>query len=104
MNDWMGEEIGRHMRQEWAQRDRRRAEMQELAKQTFLSGADCNWTKVGSSADFYCRVNGRTYRLIRAPDKKLEVWRVQSADDAAGRLIGRYQGQADATNAVGQVA
>jgi len=27
--------------------------MQELAKQTFLSGADCKWTKVGSSADLY---------------------------------------------------
>ena len=104
MNDWMGEEIGRRMRQEWAERVRRRAEMQELAKQTFLSGADCKWTKVGSSADLYCRVNGRTYRLFRAPDKKLEVWRVQSTDDAAGRLIGRYQGRADATNAIGQVA
>ena len=104
MNDWMGEEIGRRMRQEWAERDRRRAEMQELAKQTFLSGADCKWTKVGSSAGLYCRVNGRTYRLFRAPDKKLEVWRVQSTDDAAGRLIGRYQGRADATNAIGQVA
>lgn len=104
MNDWMGEEIGRRMRQEWAERDRRRAEMQELAEQTFLSGADCKWTKIGASADLYCRVNGRTYRLFRAPDKKLEVWRAQSTDDAAGRLIGRYQGRADATNAVGQVA
>ena len=101
MNDWMGEEIGRMMRQERVERDRRRAELQELAEQTFLSGADCKWTKVGSSADLYCRVNGRTYRLFRTSDKKLEVWRVQSTDDPAGRLIGRYQGRSDATNAVG---
>ena len=104
MNDWMGKEIEQRMRQEWAERERRRAEMQELAEQTFLSGADCKWTKVGSSANLHCRVNGRTYRLFRAPDKKLEVWRVKSTDDAAGRLIGRYHGRPDATNAVGQVA
>jgi hypothetical protein len=49
--------------------------MKEVAKLTFLSGADCKWTQIGSSTNSYCRVNGRTYRLSRAVDKKLEVWR-----------------------------
>jgi hypothetical protein len=44
------------------------------------------------------------FRLSGAADKKLEVWRVQAMDDAAGRLLGRYQGRPDATKAVGQVA
>ena len=38
----------------------------------------------GSGADLYCRANGRIYRLSRAADKKLEVWRVQAMEDAAG--------------------
>jgi hypothetical protein len=82
MNDCMGEEIGGRMRQEWEARDRRRAEMTAAAEQAFLSGADCKWTQIGSGADLYCRVNGRMYRLSRAADKKLEVWRVQAVEDA----------------------
>ena len=104
MNDWIGEELGRRMHQEWEARDRRRAEMKAAAEQAFLSGADCKWTQIGSGADLYCRVNGRMYRLSRAADKKLEVWRVQAMEDAAGGLIGRYQGRPDATKAIGQVA
>ena len=69
-----------------------------------LSRADCKWTQIGSGPDLYCRVNGQTYRLSRAADKKLEVWRVQAMEDATGRLIGRYQGRPDATKAIGQVA
>jgi hypothetical protein len=75
----------------------------QAAEQTFLSGADCKWAQIGSGADLYCRLNGRTYRLSRAADKKLEVWRVQAMEDAAGRLIGRYSGRPDATKAPGQV-
>jgi hypothetical protein len=104
MHDWMGEEIGRRMREDWEERERRRAEMKEAAKLRFLLGAYCKWTQIGSSTDLYCRVNGRTYRLSHAADKKLEVWRVQSMDDAAGRLIGRYQGRPDATRAIEQIA
>jgi hypothetical protein len=104
MKDWVGEEYGRRMHQEWEERERRRAELKAAAEQVLLSGADCKWTQIGSSADLYCRVNRRTYRLAKAADKKLEVWRVQSMGDAAGRLIGRYQGRPDATHAVGLVA
>jgi hypothetical protein len=57
-----------------------------------------------SAPDLYCRVDGRMYRLSRAADKTLEVWRVQAMQDAAGRRIGRYQGRPDATKAVDQVA
>jgi hypothetical protein len=46
----------------------------------------------------------REHRVSRAVDKKLEVWWVQAMEDAAGRLIGRYQGRPNATKAVGQVA
>ena len=104
MKDWVGEEYFRQAHQEWEERARRKAEMKEAAEQIFLSGADCKWTQMGSSPDLYCRVNGRTYRLVKAEDKKLEVWRVQSMADTAGRLIGRYQGRPDATHVVGVVA
>lgn len=104
MKDWVGEEIVRRMTQRWEERTRQRAEIKAAAEQTFLSGADCKWTQIGSSPDFYCRANGRMYRLSRRPDKKLEVCRVQSMDDATGRFIGRYKGRPDATKAVEQVA
>ncbi|MCW3476269.1 hypothetical protein [Limobrevibacterium gyesilva] len=104
MNDRVGEEIGRRFKQDWEERARRRAEIKEAAELAFLSGSDSKWIRIETSSDLYCRVNGRTYRLTRAPDKKLELRRVQSLEDAAGRLIGRYQGRPDATKAVEQVA
>ena len=82
MDDWVGEETSRRFTQEWEERTHRRAEMKAAAEQAFLSGADSKSTQIGSSPDLYCRVNGRTYRLSRAPDKKLEVRRVQSLSDA----------------------
>jgi hypothetical protein len=104
MDDWIGEQIRRQMNADFEERRRRRAESRDAAEQIFLSGADCNWTQIGASPNSYCRMNGRIYRLSRAPDKKLEVHRVQSMDDDTGRLIGRYQGRPEATKAVEQVA
>lgn len=104
MNDWVGGQISQRFKQEWDERTRRRAEIKEAAEQTFLSGADSKWVQIGPSSALHCRVNGRVYRLQRDADKKLEVWRVQSHEDVAGRFIGRYQGRPDATKAIEHVA
>lgn len=35
-------------------------------QQRFLAGADCGWTQIEKSEVFYCRRNGRAYRVARA--------------------------------------
>ena len=69
------------------------------------SGADCGWTPLPPSMNWYCRVNGRTYRFASTKDKKWDLLRVNSlADEEAGELIGRYQGRAAATKALAEIA
>jgi len=104
IRDWMGEECGRRYRVEQAEKDRLKAEAQQLAEETFLSGADCKWTQFGTAPALFCRVNGRMYRLDRVPDRMVEVQRVQSMEETAGRYIGRYKGRPDATKAIAYIA
>lgn len=74
-----------------------------LRLQRFQSGADCGWTKVTESEDLYCRRNGRTFRIVRAKDKRWRLYRTATVDDA-GVLLGTYQGRGDANKALGQIA
>lgn len=74
-------------------------------EQRLLSGADCKWTQRQKSPNWYCRVNGRTYRLSPTKDKKWNLDRVNSAlDDEKGVFIGRYQRRGDATKVIAEVA
>jgi hypothetical protein len=81
-----------------------RLEMEKAAlEQRYLSGADCKWTRINGSKPFYCRVNGRSYRLTPMSDKRLDLHRVSSLDDA-GILVGRYARRGEVTKALAQVA
>ena len=84
---------------EWREEDRIARE------QRLLSGADCKWTQLQKSPHWYCRANGRTYRLSPTKDKMWNLFRVNStSDDEKGALIGKYQRRGDATKVVAQIA
>jgi hypothetical protein len=87
------EQQDRHQR--WREQDRMARE------QRLLSGADCKWTQLQKSQCWYCRTNGRTYRLSPTKDKMWNLYRVNStSDDEKGALIGKYQRRGDATKVV----
>ncbi|ASY58300.1 hypothetical protein SS05631_c33860 [Sinorhizobium sp. CCBAU 05631] len=75
------------------------------AEQRLLSGADCKWTQLGRAPQWYCRTNGRTYRLTPTSDKRWDLHRVNAPTaDEKGQHIGRYGGRGDATKVVAQIA
>jgi hypothetical protein len=81
-----------------------RVQMEKAAlEQRYLSGADCKWTQIDGSRSFYCRINGRSYRLTATPDKRWDLHRVTSLDDA-GTLVGRYARRGEMTKALAQIA
>lgn len=83
----------------------RRLKQEERMKleQRFLSGADCGWTPIAGSAAFYCRRNGRTFRISQGKDKRWTLFRVKTIDDK-GELLGVYQGRGDANKALKTIA
>ncbi|MCS4091857.1 hypothetical protein [Rhizobium sp. BK176] len=86
---------------------RKSLRMQEriAAEQRLLSGADCKWTQLGKTPNWYCRSNGRTYRLTPTADKRWDLYQVESPSaDEKGHFIGRYGARGDATKVVAQVA
>lgn len=97
------EERRRHEQQ--AEYRRRREEEQTSKEQRLLSGADCKWTQIRKSPNWFCRSNGRTYRLTPTPEKKWRLDRVQSvSDEEGGDEIGTYLGRGDATKVVARIA
>ncbi|WP_244480265.1 hypothetical protein [Rhizobium sp. Root1220] len=86
---------------------RKSLRMQEriAAEQRLLSGADCKWTQLGKTPNWYCRSNGRTYRLTPTNDKRWDLYEVESPSaDEMGDFIGTYGARGAATKAVTQVA
>lgn len=94
------------LRVEQQERYRQWREEDRLAReQRLLSGADCKWTQIEKSPNWYCRSNGRTYRLSPTKDKMWHLHRVTSVSgEEDGVLIGKYQRRGDATKAVAHVA
>ena len=94
------------LRDEQQARYRKSQEEDRLAReQRLLSGADIGWTQLGKSAHWYCRRNGRTYRLSPTRDKRWDLYRVESlVDDENGGFVGTYGGRADATKVIATVA
>ncbi len=83
---------------------RQRIEAERIAlEQRFLSGADCKWTQINRSKDFYIRKNGRAFRLAPTNEKRWELHRISSLDDA-GKLIGTYGGRADVNKVLLKIA
>lgn len=74
-------------------------------EERLLSGADCKWTQLQKSPYWFCRTNGRTYRLSATKDKMWNLHRVNStALDEKGAVVGKYQRRVDATKVVAQIA
>ncbi len=94
------------IRAEQQERYHESREQDRIAReQRLLSGADCKWTQLQKSQHWYCRTNGRTYRLSPTKDKKWNLYRVTStSDDEKGILIGKYQRRGDATKVVAEMA
>jgi len=94
------------LRAEWAESYRQAREQDRIAReQRLLSGADCKWTQLEKSQHWYCRANGRTYRLSPTKDKMWSLYRVNStSDDEKGPLIGKYQRRGDATKVVAETS
>jgi hypothetical protein len=88
------------------ERHQRLLEEDRIARERrLLSGADCKWTQLQKSPNWYCRANGRTYRLSAARDKTWHLDRVDSvSDDQEGALIGKYRRRGDATKVVAEMA
>jgi len=84
---------------QWREEDRLRRE------QRLLSGADCGWMQLAKSPHWFCRSNGRTYRLSPTKDKKWDLYRIASiTDHENGTWIGKYQHRGDATKVVAEIA
>lgn len=82
-----------------------REEAQTAQEQRLLSGADCKWTQSRGSKHWYCRTNGRTFRLSPTDDKRWSLYRVEAVkDDEKGHLVGRYKGRGDATKVIAEMA
>lgn len=89
----------KHRYEQWREKDLVDRE------QRLLSGADCNWTQLRKSAHWFCRTNGRTYRLSPAKDKMWTLARVKTvSDDEKGAVLGKYQRRGDATKVVAEAA
>jgi hypothetical protein len=46
-------------------------------EQRYLAGADCGWTQLQGLADFFCRRNGRAYRIERSKDNRWNLYRAE---------------------------
>lgn len=82
----------------------RAQEEKDALEQRFRSGADCKWTQLGKSKEFYCRINGRPYRLSPTKDKMWNLHRIESERDVSGILIGTYRSRGDTRKVLAQVA
>ena len=87
---------------EEAYRHRQQEEKARL-QQRFMAGADCGWIQIGKPEEFYCRRNGRAYRVVRGKDKRWNLFRIASVEDEGG-LLGTYQGRREASKALEKLA
>jgi len=84
---------------------KKKAQEERLAlEQKFLSGADCKWTTLGKSTEFYCRKNGRAFKIFQNAEKMWISMRIESADNQNGDIIGKYKLRGDASKVINQLA
>lgn len=73
-------------------------------EQRLFSSADCRWTQY-QKLYWFCRTNGRTYRLSPASDNMWNLHRVKSISaEESGILMGKYRSRRDASKAVATMA
>jgi len=105
LRDHIAQEESRLRDEQQVQWRKANEEAQVAREERLVSGADCKWTQIRGSKHWYCRTNGRTYRLSPTDDSKWNLYRVEAvSDDETGDLLGRYKGRADATKVVAEMA
>ncbi len=72
-------------------------------QQRFVAGADCAWLSIDRSPQFYCRRNGRAFRLEPTRDKRWKLFRIGDRNDA-GVLIVTYSGRGEANKVLAKLA
>jgi len=86
-------------RKEWEQQDLINRE------QRLHSGADCGWVRPTGSPFYYCRKNGRTFRLSQPNRDFVLLHQVSTlSHEESGIFIGKYQRRREATRALSVVA
>jgi hypothetical protein len=81
------------------QEDKRKRELR------LQSGADSGWVQLDGSTCWFCRTNGRAYRLIPGKDQKWQLDRVQEiSEEERGVHMGVYQKRGDASEVVAKAA
>lgn len=78
-------------------------EEQIQREQRYLSGADSGWTRLQGSEDFFCRRNGRAYRISRPKDKKWNLYRTEISNPS-DVLVGTCLGRREANKALEKIA
>jgi len=74
-------------------------------EQLLVSGADCNWTQIEAFPYWYCRKNGRTYRLSPSKDRRWTLHEVSNIQDTnVGLPLGKYASRREATKAIRMLA
>jgi hypothetical protein len=63
-----------------------RAKQQEALRQRLLSGADCKWISLEGPSEYFCRTNGRLFRLTKGKDLRWTLSRVQAPQDQRGAM------------------
>ena len=105
LREYIENEEARMYQEREQHRQERLGREREEREQRLYSGADCKWTQLRKSPHLFCRMNGRTYRLSPSPDKRWNLYRVNTVSaEEKGTLLGTYQGRGDATKAVAVVA
>ena len=72
-------------------------------QQIYLASADCGWTLLQGSEDFFCRRNGRAYRIARSKDNRWNLYRTE-IPNTSDVLLGTYLGRREATKALEKIA
>lgn len=72
-------------------------------EQRFASGAGCGWTPLDKSESYYCRCNGRAFRVARGQDKRWTLSRIKDVSDD-GQSLGVYLGRCEASDALKKIA
>ena len=98
--DWVNEAYHQLFEKVFEDDQRRKAEARLAKEKVLLSGADCNWTTIGTAKTKWCRIEGRTFRAAptdqpapgKGGKKMVVLHRVKTtAQDEPGILIGTYE-------------
>src|SRR5262249_24403417 len=75
----------------------------ERAQGLFRMGADCGWIPMDDTKAFFCRKNGRAYRIEPTKERRWRLFRLPHSD-GEGFALGTYQNRGEANKALKAIA